>query len=195
MTALALPALWRSAGGSPTSYAVLAHRYAEPHRAYHTLAHATAVARELSEEGAAVVLAAACHDVVYDGRPGSDEGASAHWARTWLARDGVPLATVERVAELVLLTAGHVAPAGDRGAAALLDADLAVLAAPSPAYDAYVAAVRKEYGFLTDEQWRAGRLQVLRGLLGRPALFTVRAEREEPARANLARELAGLTQP
>lgn len=184
---------------------LLEARYAEPHRAYHVAAHIEAVlcdaARLVGETGlddasAAVVTLAACaHDVVYEARPGADERASAAWARDRLAAAGVPGEYVDRVEQLVLATADHDAGTGELATRILLDADLAILAAPAESYAAYVAAVRREYAGLDDEQWRAGRARVLSSLLGRPRLFGTEpasAAWEDDARRNMRAELAGL---
>jgi predicted metal-dependent HD superfamily phosphohydrolase len=95
----------------------------------------------------------------------------------------------------VLATADHTAPRGDHLAAALLDADLAVLAAGPADYERYRRAVRAEYAHVTDEQWRTGRAAVLRALLAKDPLYgTPSAAREWTARAhhNLTGELASL---
>jgi hypothetical protein len=103
---------------------------------------------------------------------------------------GAASATVAEVARLVRLTATHDPRPGDDAGALLCDADLAILAADPAGYDAYAAAVRREYAHLPDEVFRAGRAAVLRSLLGRPALYRVvgeRADWEPRARANLTR--------
>ncbi|MGW4486194.1 HD domain-containing protein [Amycolatopsis sp. NPDC004368] len=178
-------------------------RYGEPHRHYHDLAHATAVARDGAQlavglgadDRAAVVLAAWAHDVVYDAVPGEDERASAAWLRQWLTRAGAEARHIERAAALVLATAGHEAPEADEAATALLDADLAILGA-APAgyaeYAEYAAAVRREYAKYDDAVWAAGRTAVLENLLTRPRLYrseTARARWETTARRNLVAEL------
>ena len=77
----------------------------------------------------------------------------------------------------------------------LSDADLAILAASEARYEEYAAAVRVEYSHVLDDDFRAGRAAVLRDLAAKPHLFHTayaRAHWEQPARANLARELARL---
>jgi predicted metal-dependent HD superfamily phosphohydrolase len=177
-------------------------RWGEPHRRYHTTAHLAAVLDRLEELGAgdyaadpgAVVLAAWFHDAVYDPRAGGGENErrSAALARRVLGPD--PRAA--EVARLVELTAGHDPAEGDRNGEALCDADLAVLAGPPEAYAAYAAAVRQEYGFVPEDDFRAGRAAVLRQLLGLPRLFRTpygRAYWEATARGNLEGELRLLT--
>jgi predicted metal-dependent HD superfamily phosphohydrolase len=99
------------------------------------------------------------------------------------------------VAELIGLTAGHEAPAGDRDAEVLCDADLAILASPAPDYDHYATAVRLEYAHLDDDTWRLGRAAVLHGLIELPHLFRTPPARawEPAARANLRRELSAVS--
>lgn len=184
-------------GGAPDAWPRLEARYGEPHRRYHTLDHAAAVARDsawlaadLGETDRAIVAVAAwTHDVVYDAKPGEDERASAAWARE--ALEGVREEHVERVEGLVLATIKHDAPAGDALATALLDADLAVLGAPEAKYAGYAKAVREEYAKYPDDVWREGRIAVLEGMLSR-TLYRSEAARTRWASAaakNLAAEL------
>ncbi|WP_249345354.1 metal-dependent phosphohydrolase [Microbispora sp. H11081] len=181
--------------------AELAARWAEPHRRYHTTAHLRAVLAAieplaaLAEDADAVRLAAWFHDAVYDGRPGWDEERGAQLAQARLPACGLPAARVREVARLVRLTAGHTYDPGDANAAVLCDADLAILAAPPGAYEAYTRAVREEYRHVPDDAFVAGRAAVLRGLLGKPRLFGTPVGRElweRRARENLAAELARL---
>jgi predicted metal-dependent HD superfamily phosphohydrolase len=175
-------------------------RYAEPHRRYHDTTHVRQVVRDavaLTEgrDRALVALAAWAHDVVYDGRPGADERASAAWARQQLTAAGVADADITRVEGLVLATLEHTAPSGDHLADALLDADLAILGAEPAGYERYRRAVREEYAHVTDADWRVGRAAVLRSLLAREPLYRTAAARDRwavLARRNLVGELAGL---
>ena len=185
-------------GGRLTSASdELVRRYAEPHRKYHNATHIDAVLRDvrlLSDvDDPVLVLAVCAHDVVYDAKPGSDERASAAWARTALAEAGIGEEHVAQVESLVLATITH--SSEDPLAWILLDADLAILAAPVDVYSVYVAGVRAEYSMYPDDLWRQGRAQVLKSLLDKENLYqTARARAlwEADARANLRRELAGL---
>jgi predicted metal-dependent HD superfamily phosphohydrolase len=184
-------------GGTSEAWPRLEARYGEPHRRYHTLTHAAAVARDsawlaesLGETDRAIVtLAAWAHDVVYDAKPGEDERASAAWARE--ALEGVAEAHIERVEGLILATIGHDAPPDDLLATALLDADLAVLGAPGTQYAAYARGVREEYAKYPDDVWCEGRIAVLERLLSRP-LYRSEATRTRwasTAETNLTAEL------
>ncbi|MET1074806.1 MAG: HD domain-containing protein [Umezawaea sp.] len=181
----------------------LCERYTEAHRRYHNADHVRQVVRdaellagdECERDRALVALAALAHDVVYDGKPGDDERRSAEWARDQLLATGVADEDVGRVEDLVLATLTHEAPADDRLAAVLLDADLAILGSDSAGYERYRAAVRSEYAHVPDDAWKVGRAAVLRSLLDRESLYLTGAARERwavAARRNLAGELAGL---
>ncbi|MEU7772004.1 metal-dependent phosphohydrolase [Micromonospora taraxaci] len=183
----------------------LLHRWREPHRHYHTVAHLTAVLdvvdehADLASQVDLVRLAAWFHDAVYDPRAAGhdNEHDSAALADEVLTGLGVPASSVSEVRRLVLLTAGHTVAPGDRDGALLCDADLAVLAAPTATYERYAAAIRREYAHVPEPAFRAGRAAVLTGLLALPALFRLPplADRwEEPARDNVRRELAALSE-
>jgi len=172
--------------------------YADPGRGYHDTLHLTEVLDRLDELSAAGVgfdatvaaLAAWFHDAVYDGERDAEER-SAVWAEEALA--GTPYA--DEVARLVRLTETHDPAADDQAGRALCDADLAILASGAERYDDYIAGVRRDYAHISDADFRSGRVAVLHDLAGREQLFHTAYGREqwEPAaRANLARELAGL---
>ena len=174
-------------------------RWSEPHRRYHNADHLAVVLSHVdllaarADDPDVVRLAAWYHDAVYDPRGADNEGASAELAVTDLGRLGLPATNVAEVRRLVLLTAGHAATADDRNGAVLCDADLAILASEPAAYDAYAVRVREEYAHVPDELFRVGRATVLRQLLDLPALYRLMPSWEPRARANLERELAGLT--
>jgi predicted metal-dependent HD superfamily phosphohydrolase len=172
--------------------------YADPGRGYHDTLHLSEVLDRLETlAGAGVAfdplvagLAAWFHDAVYDGERDAEER-SAVWAEEALADTTYG----DEVARLVRLTETHDPAETDAAGQALCDADLAILAAPRERYDAYVAGVRREYDYLPDAEFAAGRSAVLHDLAGRSRLFHTAYAREtwEPAaRANLERELAGL---
>jgi predicted metal-dependent HD superfamily phosphohydrolase len=102
---------------------------------------------------------------------------------------------VEEAARLILLTRTHRCAPDDRAGRVLLDADLAVLGGSREDYDRYARAIRREYAWVEEAAYRAGRRRVLEGFLARPRLFLTdkffRA-REAAARENLRRETASL---
>jgi predicted metal-dependent HD superfamily phosphohydrolase len=162
-------------------------------RGYHDLLHLTEVLErvvELGEGGnAEIVLAAWFHDAVYEGTP-DDEERSAQLAEIELDGSGVD---VPEVARLVRLTVTHDPAPDDHAGQVLCDADLAILAAPPARYAEYAAGVRRDYAFVPEADFRAGRRAVLEELLAREDLFrTEHARRawDRAARENLATEIA-----
>jgi len=164
---------------------------------YHDLRHLGEVLDRLDDLDRAgavfdrmpVVLAAWFHDAVYDGQPEAEERSAQ------LAEARLPDPPAAEVARLVRMTQHHQAFPDDLNAAALSDADLAILAAAPDRYATYTVDVRTEYSHLPDADFRAGRAQVLTDLLGGPSLFRTEQGRsmwEQSARANVTAEIARL---
>lgn len=172
----------------------LTRRYSEPHRHYHTLRHVA----EMLLQGCAFpltdeqVMAVWFHDAVYNPRSRTNETESAALARLALARAGWQTDAIDRVAGMILDTAGHQPSQPQSGA--VLDLDLAVLAAEPGAYGRYVASVRAEYAFVPDAEWRAGRCKWALAMLARERLFWTPwgIHKEEAARHNLEAEAQAL---
>jgi predicted metal-dependent HD superfamily phosphohydrolase len=132
------------------------------------------------------------HDAVYDPMRVDNEAKSAALAHEQLALLGLAPADVETVVQMVLATAGHQWRDGKPDTALFLDLDLSILGARPERYDAYVAQVRAEYGFVPAAVFRAKRGELVRAWLARPSLFFSelgRARFELAARKNLTREL------
>jgi predicted metal-dependent HD superfamily phosphohydrolase len=173
-------------------------RYSELARHYHNLDHICMVVKWtwLPEDNPpALEFAAILHDVIYDPRAADNEERSAEYAQEVLKSLGVPREVCEETARLILLTKTHEVAENDAAGAALVDADLVVLGSYRAAYDAYAAAIRKEYAWVPEPDYRAGRSRVLERFLTRTHIYhgaEFRERFEAPARANLARELASL---
>lgn len=170
--------------------AELVARWSEPHRHYHNLDHLQACLDEIDDP--VTRLAVWGHDAIYDPRSHANEERSALLLTHLLHRCALPKAQIDEAARLVRLTKGHAVVPDDERGMMLADADLNVLTRPWPGYLSYVDAIRKEYAHVTEQLWRAGRAAILRGLLDLPAMFHLHPEREEPARANINRELTQL---
>lgn len=175
--------------------------YSVPHRFYHTLEHLNEmfnVAGKLADEAidlSAVQLAIWFHDAVYDPPATDNEDRSAALAVELLRPRGIPEETLECVVAMIRATAhGTVSDVG-ADTAVLLDADLAILSAEERRYARYAADIRREYGWVDETAYRAGRTKVLEGFLRRPRIYRterMHAAAEEAARANLRTEVAGL---
>lgn len=197
---------WLAVSGLPETYlTALRHRYAEPWRHYHVWAHVDAMFGELSavedrlSDPSAVAVAVLYHDAVYDPRSARNERYSAEL----MAAECAGLLDPDKLAAadaMIRATEGHAMPDGLTGGRAedtalFLDADLAILGAPRKAFDAYEVAIAKEYAHVPQADFRRGRAAVLRGFLGRPALFfsaPFGSKYEVRARDNLRRSLQRL---
>jgi predicted metal-dependent HD superfamily phosphohydrolase len=178
----------------------LAARYGAPDRFYHNLHHLTDVLdvidrlHHLAADPAAVRLAAWFHDAVYDSRAKDNEEKSAALAEDVLRRLGLPEPAVSAAKRLVLLTKGHEAD-DDPDGQVLLDSDLAILGAPAMRYDEYARAIRQEYAWVPENDFRVGRRRVLQSFLERPHIYhtePMRRTHAAAARANLRREIESL---
>ncbi len=173
----------------------LVERYTESHRTYHTLAHVAEVLRwfdVVADEASwdapdDVYDAILFHDAIYDPSRKDNEERSADLA---LARHCSP-----HTADLIRLTARH-GQLGiedvERDAAHFLDSDTAILGAVPESFEAYDDAIRLEYSFLSDVDFRAGRRAFLRGLRDRPRIYLsplFYARFEAQARANIENAL------
>ncbi len=177
-------------------------RHGEPQRHYHGLSHLTALLNLLAKHaphiapGSAPRLALWWHDAVYDPTAKDNEEQSAILARDHLARLGAPVALVEDVAAIILMTKNHWSGGSAGDGDYFLDADIAILGAPAAMYDTYATGVRQEYAWAPDPAYRAGRAAFLNSALARRRLFRTdifETTYAAQARANMQRELAALT--
>lgn len=180
----------------PVAAAEVARRYAEPHRAYHDAAHVGLLwLRHLMHGGDAgdrdLALAILFHDVVYDPAATDNEARSAALLCRLMGGDA------GWAQQAILATADHLAyPGGDCRVARLLDLDLTPLAETSEVFARNTALLRREYAAVGEPDWRAGRRAVLARFAAADPLFRTRlgAIYEAPARANLAQEVAALSE-
>jgi predicted metal-dependent HD superfamily phosphohydrolase len=175
-------------------------RWDEPHRRYHTLQHLRECLalfdahRALAARPGEVAIALWFHDAIYDTVRYDNEAASADWAVRVLHDAGAPAEVVARVDALVLATRHSHQPATP-DERLLVDIDLAILGATPTRFNEYERQIRDEYGFVPEDAFRPKRVEILRGFLARPALFTTPAfasRLEAPARANLMGAIARL---
>jgi len=181
--------------------AALRSRYDEPWRHYHAWPHPQAMLRHLDAaiaDGVPVVDRDAAegfilwHDAVYDPQAtgGRNERLSAALCEAEMAAL-CPPASVARAVRAIVATIDHRLPEGDcPDAALLLDIDLSILGAAEADFDAYDAAIRREYAHVAEDGYRAGRAAILTRFLERERLFLTpwgAARWEGAARANLTR--------
>jgi predicted metal-dependent HD superfamily phosphohydrolase len=198
--------LWRrlgAAGDSAGVYAALDAAYREPARVYHTTEHLADCLLRLDEfpetvaERDLVEAAVWFHDAAYQPRSTENEARSAEWAARALGDAGVAANLVQRVSALVLLTR-HLAPTTDSAGQLLCDVDLSILGREAVEFERFERAIRAEYDWVPEPEYRAGRGRILRGFLERQPLYQTepfRIRYEEPARRNLAGALGRLVEP
>lgn len=184
-------------------FELLVAAYTSPDRHYHNLEHLDEVFRSagrlatITDDTGPLNLAIWFHDAVYDPRAKDNEARSADLAVNLLGPVGVPAWVLDRVVRMIRETAHRPGdpPPADRHTAVLLDADLAVLGSPPERYNRYAADIRKEYGWVPDADYRAGRAAVLETFLARPRIYTTDLlfqEIEPRARENMRAEVATL---
>ena len=181
----------------------LVTQYAQPWRAYHNVYHVERMFRIWQEVAPTVpvidpiglALAIWFHDAVYDPKRRDNEEQSADEAESQLARIGVDTAQIASIRRMILATAAHKADDRNSDMALLLDLDLEILGAEPAEYDAYAHAIRQEYDFVSDQDYRMGRTQVLKHFLERPRIYLTDpmfARYEAPARRNMEREISAI---
>lgn len=185
--------------------AELTKLYQADDRHYHGIRHIEALLGLFAEYRAqfadpdAVEAAIWFHDAVYDSRRKDNEALSAALATDKL-KGQIDVPRLARIVKMIEATATHEVPdfaeaAAKNDAALLLDMDLSILGTQPKTFDAYEDAVRREYGWVSDADWRAGRGAVLRNFLARPRIFHTDmfvSRFEAQARANMERSLAKL---
>jgi predicted metal-dependent HD superfamily phosphohydrolase len=181
----------------------LARQYRQFWREYHDLAHiermfvtwdALGDAIQVSEP-LTLTLAIWFHDAVYDPKQSDNEAQSADVMVQQLKPYNLSKQKLTRIQHMIMATKTHQTEKEDGDTALFLDLDLAILGAEESEYDAYARAIREEYRFVSEEDYRKGRTQVLRQFLERPRIYLTEpmfARYEQKARQNLAREITAL---
>jgi predicted metal-dependent HD superfamily phosphohydrolase len=180
----------------PNLLIALMQSYSEPHRFYHTLQHlgeclelldaVAPLAARLPE----IQLALWFHDAIYDPQRQDNEDRSATWAIESLSTLDSTIA--QRVHDLVLVTKHH-RVLHDTDAQLLVDVDLAILGADEERFAEYDRQIRQEYHWVSAEDFRVGRSQILKSFLERPAIYGtpwLADQLELKARRNLENSLS-----
>lgn len=183
------------------TFARLVDAYASPGRYYHTLEHihqVLAIVQRFQDSATApdlIKLAVWFHDVVYDATAKDNEQRSVDCARDWLQALHVPTRDLDTISRLIFSTQRHEPVIDTIDNQIFLDADLAILSAETPHYWQYAIAIRQEYAWMTEAQYRLGRRDVLEQFLQREFVYftaPMRTTAETTARANLTAEIAQL---
>ncbi|MGE3538444.1 MAG: N-methyl-D-aspartate receptor NMDAR2C subunit [Candidatus Tectimicrobiota bacterium] len=194
---------WSRLGTGVTNPALgqaLLQAYAEPQRAYHTLAHLQDCLEHfdtvhmLTEHPAEVEIALWFHDAIYNPHAHDNEAQSAHWAQEALRGANLPEDGVQRVVDLIMATCHQATPVGT-DACLLVDIDLSILGRPPAVFERYEQHIRAEYAWVPAATFGQRRAAILAAFLERQAIYATpvfRQRYEAQARQNLARSLARL---
>ncbi len=175
--------------------------YAESWRAYHNLDHIghcleefTSV-RNQADNPIAVEAAIWFHDVIYDTRAKDNEERSAEFALPVLHDAGKPGSFCESVRTLILATK-HQSQPTTNDTRLLTDIDLSILGQGPARYAEFEQQIRREYSWVAEPDFTAGRSAILNSFLLRESIFnspTFIRQYERQARLNLAWAIKRLT--
>lgn len=196
--------LWKNLGARSDGaewFGGLVAAWSEPHRHYHNLDHLNDCLellnryQNLAQNPLLIKTALWFHDAVYDPQSGvNNEEASALYARDALEAGGVPESVILQVSDLIHLTRTH--EAGSNVDAALLcDIDLSILGRSPAVFNEYDRAIRQEYAWVPERDYRQGRCRVLSGFLARERIYQTPVFKdlfEAQARRNLSSALLRL---
>lgn len=180
----------------------LVNNYSTVNRVYHNLKHINHVLavidtlQHCSVNLTTLQFAAWFHDVIYDTQMKDNEEKSAEYAEGVLKLFRLPQATIERVTTLILTTKNHQASLTDIDSQILIDADLAILGSSEQEYQEYAQAIRQEYAWVSETEYRIGRKRVLHNFLQQDKIYATEqllTTLEERARQNMLTEVATLS--
>jgi len=168
-------------------------------RHYHTLKHIKHMLIYLHDfeltliERTKLELAIWFHDVVYDSRNKDNEVRSAEKFAGFAKHAGFKQSIFDEIISLILITK-HVDSPRNRLEEIICDCDLKELATDN--WKKNSENVRKEYAFLSDDEWKEGRSEFLMSMLSKEHIFhtdTYKGILEDAARINIQKELDTLT--
>lgn len=195
--------LWQCLGSyddSSVLFTQLLNAYLQPHRVYHTVSHLEACLQQLdlaqkeAERPAEVEVALWFHDAVYIPKAVDNEAQSSLWATQSMQQPGVSPVAIGRIATMITATKHDHAPE-TRDCELLLDIDLSILGQTPEQFATYEHCIRSEYSWLPEQQYRTGRVNILKSLLQRSTIYYTpffQERLETQARHNLEQSIAKL---
>ena len=181
-------------------YKELKRVYRRPLRYYHTIDHALECVSHFEQlrgetcHALEVEAALWYHDAIYFPQRNDNEERSAEYAYEHFRAIGKTEAFCDQVRQLILVTKHDVEPKTIEEKI-VIDVDLVVLASDEESFAKYEEDIRKEYHFVADEQYKEGRVAILRSFLNRKCIYFTdlfHEYYEEKARANLENSIAKL---
>lgn len=179
-------------------WALLAHHYGEAGRHWHTLSHIEDCLTvfdsiEIIPDNATnIEFALFFHDIIYDTHQSDNEERSAEVALSFLSCfDGK-----KEIADLILATKHSHTEPRNNDEKLIVDIDLSILGSSPDRYTEYSRAIRQEYQWVPESDYRKGRTRLLRLFLDRPKIYNTsffQHQFESQARNNIASEIACLS--
>lgn len=182
-------------------FSSLLKAYSSQERYYHNLVHIQKILgivkrlEPLADNFLAVQMAAWFHDVVYDAKSPKNEEKSAEYASSSLSKLGIPPTIINNVVKMILNTKNHQASPEDIDSHILLDADLSIFGSEESEYIAYSQAIRQEYSWVPDSEYKIARKRILHNFLEQDRIyFTDKIFNllERKARENISNEMLKL---
>ncbi len=174
--------------------------YTDSTRFYHNETHVSECLKYLYEYSylanniTEIEIAIWFHDAIYDTHRNDNEELSAAWANDYLNNFAITNNIVKNIYDMIICTKTHVADNID--AQLMLDIDLSVLGASNEVFESYDKKIRKEYHWISELDYRKGRIEVLESFLKRENIYHTSefSERfDKKARNNLSRKIKELS--
>lgn len=160
--------------------------YENPKRSYHNMGHVLDCLGKLEDvsdqipikDKDIIALALIYHDCVYDPQSKDNEERSAERAFIDLKALGFYDFYAEWVYERIMLTT-HEKPCDYLSGEIIQDIDMSILGASKTEFEIYERKIREEYSFVSDSDYRNGRLKFLESCLKKDHLFGTQYFREK----------------
>lgn len=174
--------------------------YGEPSRFHHNLIHINNCLVEfshfssLAKDERAIEMALWYHDFIYNPQRNDNEEKSAAYALGVAKSLLLPEDFCRKVRDLILATK-HDRISSDPDGRLMADIDLASLEKPWKEFERNSKLIRKEYDFLSNKDFAAGRIKFFQSLLARESIYStpyLKKEYEKQACRNLQRTIVNL---
>jgi len=176
-------------------YKTIKFHYDNPNRFYHTFKHIRSLLFSLDDfhlteiEKIKIELAIWFHDLIYNAKSKTNEIDSVDEFISFGLQTGLSINFIEEICDIILVTQ-HNNTAHNRLQKIMCDIDLKEFA-----YDNYIENsnnVKKEFGHLTDDEWKKGRSNFLKTFINKEFIYYTDKYKdalEDTAKINLQKEL------
>lgn len=170
--------------------------YCAKGRHYHTLQHLQNMytqlltTKEKIRDWDTLLFSLFYHDIIYKAISKDNEEQSAALAQKHLQQIAYPQEQIQLCVQQIIATKSHTTST-DSDTNYFTDADLSILGADWPDYEAYTIAIRKEYSIYPDLLYKPGRRKVLQHFLAMDTIFKTQYFQqlfEVKARENMQKE-------